>query len=59
MSTLKKEARDIADRLPDEASFDDFVYQVYVRQRIAEGNRAADEGRVQDHDDVKQRFAER
>lgn len=59
MSTIKKEAHDLVDRLPDEATFDDLVYQVYVRQRISEGIRAADEGRVQEHEDVKRRFADR
>ena len=54
--TMKSELRDIADRIPDSASYNDAMYQLYVRMKIATGKRAADEGQVIPHDEVKRRF---
>lgn len=56
-TTIKSELRDIADRIPDSASYNDAMYQLYVRMKIAKGKQAADEGRVVPHDEVKRRFA--
>lgn len=55
--TIKSELRDIADRIPDSASYNDAMYQLYVRMKIARGKQAADEGRVVPHEEVKRRFA--
>ena len=55
--TIKSELRDIADRIPDSASYNDAMYQLYVRMKIAKGKQAAEEGRVIPHDEVKRRFA--
>ena len=55
--TMKSELRDIANRIPDSASYNDAMYQLYVRMKIAKGKQAADEGRVISHDEVKRRFA--
>jgi len=56
-STIKSELRDIADRIPDSASYNDAMYQLYVRMKIAKGKQAADEDQVVPHDEVKRRFA--
>lgn len=56
MSTVKEEVRDLAERLPEEATWDDVMYELYVRQKIAAGIKAADEGRVVPHEEVKRRF---
>lgn len=55
-ATMKSELRDIADRIPDSASYNDAMYQLYVRMKIAKGKQAADEGQVVPHDEVKRRF---
>jgi hypothetical protein len=55
--TMKSELRDIAKRIPDSASYNDVMYQLYVRMKIARGKQATDEGRVVPHDEVKCRFA--
>ena len=54
---VKSELRKIADRIPDSASYNDAMYELYVRMKIAKGKQAADEGRVVPHDEVKHRFA--
>ncbi len=56
MNTVKEEVRDLAERLPEDATWDDAMYELYVRQKIAAGLRAADEGRVVPHEEVKRRF---
>jgi predicted transcriptional regulator len=56
MSTIREEVRDLADKLPENATWDDVMYELYVRQKIAAGVQAADEGRVVDHEEVKRRF---
>jgi len=45
--------------VPDEASWDDLMYEIYVRKKIDEGLKAADEGRLISHEEVKQRYLKR
>jgi predicted transcriptional regulator len=56
MSTVKEEVRDIAEKLPEDATWDEVMHELYVRQKIAAGLKAADEGRVIPHEEVKRRF---
>lgn len=56
MKSAKEEARNIITRLPDSATWDELMYELYVRRKIAEGVQAADEGRVVSHEEVKRRF---
>ena len=57
MSTTKEEAINLITRLPDEASWDDIMYQMYAKKKIEMGTKAADEGRVVPHEDVKRMFS--
>jgi predicted transcriptional regulator len=59
MKSAKQEAREVIERLPDSATWDELMYELYVRQKIAEGIKAADEGRVVPHEEVKKRFLAR
>ena len=56
MSTAKEEAIKTISRLPEEASWGEIIYKIYVKRKIAEGIRAADEGRTVPHDEVKDLF---
>ena len=58
MSILKEEAKKILDCLPEEASRDDVMYEMYAGIKIDEGLKAADEGRFISHDEVKKRLLE-
>jgi predicted transcriptional regulator len=53
MGVVREEARKILDNLPDEASWNDLMYEMYVRKKIDEGIKAADEGRLVEHEKVK------
>jgi predicted transcriptional regulator len=59
MKTAKEDARQLIESLPDNATWDDLMYEFYVRQKIDAGIQAADEGRVVPHEEVKKRFLAR
>ena len=44
--TVKDEARRLAERLPDDATWEDLQYQIYVRQAIEAGLKNSCEGRT-------------
>ncbi|HEV8540140.1 MAG TPA: hypothetical protein VGQ60_03160 [Nitrospiraceae bacterium] len=56
MATTKKQALELIKKLPEKATWDDIMYEIYVRKKIAEGIKDADEGRVIPHEEVKKRF---
>jgi predicted transcriptional regulator len=56
MSTAKEEAIKTISRLPDEVSWDEIMYKIYVKRKIEEGLKAADEGRTVSHEEVKELF---
>ncbi len=56
-TSVKNEAKRLVENLPDTASWDDLMYEVYVRQKIEEGIKAADEDRVLTHEEVRKRFS--
>lgn len=53
---IKAEARRLIDTLPNDATWDDVMYRVYVRQCIEAGVADADAQRVVDVDEVRRRF---
>ena len=57
MNTAKEEVRKLLDRLPEEASFEDIQYQVYVLDEIRRGSEEIDRGDVVEHEEVKRRLA--
>ena len=55
--TAKQEVQKVLDKLPDDASLEQIQYHLYVLQKIGEGRRAIDEGRVIPHEEVEKRMA--
>ena len=53
---IKQEARRLLDKLPDKATWDDLMYQIYVRQTIEAGIKDSDEGRTVGVKEVRKRF---
>ncbi len=56
MRTVKEEARNLIDKLPEQATWDDVMYEFYIKKKIEIGLKAAEEGRVVSHKEVKKRF---
>ncbi|MGZ8846839.1 MAG: hypothetical protein ACXW3C_10280 [Pyrinomonadaceae bacterium] len=59
MSTAKNEAINAIAHLSDEASWDEIMYKIYVKRKIEEGLRAAEERRTIPHEEVKELFKPR
>lgn len=57
MDTAKNEVRKLLDHLPDDASFEDIQYQVYLLDEISRGSEEIERGEGLDHEDVKRRLA--
>lgn len=56
MPTAKQQTLAMVKKLPEKATWDDIMYEAYVRKKIDAGITAADEGRVASHTTVKKRF---
>lgn len=56
MSSVKDAAKEVIDRLPNEATWNDLMYELYVKQKIEAGLQAVTEGRVVSHEEVKRQF---
>lgn len=53
---IKREAQRLVEKLPENASWDDLMYEVYVRQAVERGIADADAGRVASHDEAMSRL---
>ncbi|HEV3258134.1 MAG TPA: hypothetical protein VG013_14710, partial [Gemmataceae bacterium] len=56
LSTIKDQARRIVEDLPEDASWEDLVYRIYVRQAIEAGLKDAQEGRTVPVSEVRRQF---
>jgi predicted transcriptional regulator len=57
MSKPKEEIQRLLDTLPDETSFEDMQYHIYVRQAIQRGLDAASRGELVEHDEIERRMS--
>ena len=58
MPTAKEQVRKLLDTIPDNASFEDIQYHIYVRQKIAAGLADVEAGRVVTQAEAERRMAE-
>ncbi len=56
MSSVKEVAKQIIDRLPEDAGWTDIMYELYVKQKIETGLAAAAEGRTLEHETLKRQL---
>lgn len=56
MANAKEEIRRILDALPDDATWEDVQYSIYVRERVERGRREAEENRLIDQDEMERRM---
>ena len=56
MATAKEEIRKMLDTVPDDASWEDVQYSIYVRERVERGRREADQEKLIDQDQVEVRM---
>ncbi len=56
MQTVKKIIQDIADQLPEQATFDDAMYAIYVRQKLERSLQSAKDGNVISQEDMEKQY---
>lgn len=56
MQTVKQIIQDIADHLPEQASFDDAMFAIYVRQKLERSLQSAKDGNVTSQEDMEKRY---
>jgi len=56
MQTAKQAAKQIIEQVSDQASWDDIMYELYVKEKVEKGLDAIEEGRTVSHEDAKKRL---
>ena len=56
MPTAKEEIRKMLDTLPDDATWEDLQYSIYVRERVERGRREADQESLISQEEVETRM---
>lgn len=59
MATPKQTAKESIENLPEQASWNDIMYELYVKQKIEAGLTAVAEGRTVPHEEVKRRLMDK
>lgn len=57
--SIKSDALQLVENLPESATWDDLAYEVYVRQAVASGLTDAEGGRTVSHEDAMTRIRSR
>jgi predicted transcriptional regulator len=55
-STVKEEARRMVEQLPGDATWDDLLYEIYVRQSVEAGLEDCRQGRTVSTEEVRRRL---
>jgi predicted transcriptional regulator len=56
MKTVKEAVLELARQLPEGCTWDEVMYQIFVRQKIDAGLKDADAGRTISHEEVFEEF---
>ncbi len=54
--SIKEKARNLIDKLPDNSTWDDLMYEIYVRQAIESGLNDSEAGKVVSVEEVRAKF---
>ena len=57
MTIAKDEVRKMLDRIPDDSSYEDIQYHIYVRKKVEKGLQDIKDGRVLSQEEVKKRMS--
>jgi hypothetical protein len=55
-TTAKDAVREILDQLPEDASYEEIQYRIYVREKVEKSRQAIREGRVLSQEEVERRM---
>jgi hypothetical protein len=54
--SIKQQAHQLLDNMPDSATWEDVMYRIYVRQAIEDGIKDSNEGQTIDVKEVRKKF---
>jgi len=54
--SIKEQARELVEKLPENSTWDDLMHEIYVRQAIEAGLADSREGRTSDVEQVRRKF---
>ncbi len=54
--TIKEQLLQLAEKLPESATWDDVFYEVYTRRQVELGMKDVDEGRTVSDEDARREF---
>ncbi len=57
MITAKEDVRKMLHQIPDDASYEDIQYHIYVQEKIRHGLKDIEEGHVLDQEEVERRMS--
>lgn len=58
MGTAKDEVRKLLEQIPDDSSFEDIQYHIYVREKIQRGLNDMNAGRTVTQEEIEKRMAQ-
>lgn len=58
MGTAKDEVRKLLEQIPDDSSFEDIQYHIYVREKIQRGLDDLNAGRTVTQEEIEKRMAQ-
>jgi hypothetical protein len=56
MSPIKEEAINTINAMPEDANWDDIIYNLYVKQAVSDAENAINQGKTISHNDLKERL---
>ena len=56
MSTVKQSVREVVEQLPEDCTWEDVMYQLYVREKIERSLEDSAAGRTKSHEEVRREF---
>jgi predicted transcriptional regulator len=56
VKNIKEEAQRLVEKLPDNATWDDLMHEIYVRQAIEAGLADSEAGKLTSSEDVRSKF---
>jgi len=57
MASAKEEVKKLLDQIPDDSSFEDIQYHIYVREKIERGLEDVEHGRVLSQEEAERRMS--
>jgi predicted transcriptional regulator len=56
-TVVKEEVIELIEKMPDDCTVEDILYELYLKQKVDKGLQDIQEGRVVEHEEVKQRMS--